>query len=152
MIAIGPDPARLDGAAEAVEPARIAAPDAGAETVERVVGDRERLVVIPEGRDRNDGSENLLLEDQHLVVALEHRRLDIKAAGKIARQFVARPARQHLRALLAADVDIGQYLLHLLGGRLRADHGGRIERIALDDRLDPLQGPLHEAVEDRFMN
>src|SRR6185369_16951192 len=84
VIAIGPDPARLDGAAEAVEPARIAAPDTGAETVERVVGDRERLVIILEGRDRNHRSENLLLEDAHLVVALEHRRLDIESARKVA--------------------------------------------------------------------
>src|SRR5712691_7449047 len=86
MIAIGPDAARLDGAAEAIEPARIAAPDTGTEAVERVVGDRERLVVIPEGRDRNHRPENFLLEDSHLVVALEHRRLDIEAAGKIAWQ------------------------------------------------------------------
>ena len=86
MVAIGPDAAGLDGAAEAVEPARIPAPDTGAKTLERVVGDRERLVVIIEGGDRNDGSENLLLEHPHLVVALEHRRLDIEAAGKIARQ------------------------------------------------------------------
>ena len=46
VVAIGPDPARLDGAAEPVQPAGIAAPDTGAETVERVVGDRQRLVVV----------------------------------------------------------------------------------------------------------
>src|SRR3954452_17337021 len=135
-----------------IEPARIAAPDTGAETVERVVGDRERLVVVLEGGDRDDRSENLLLEDAHLVVALEHRGLDIEATGKVTRQVVAYPARQDLRALLAADIDIGQDLLHLLGGRLRADHGGRIQRIALDDRLNPLQGPLHEAVKYLFVD
>src|SRR3954469_18822429 len=107
MVAIGPDAACLDGAAETIEPARIAAPDTGAETVERVVGDRERLVVILEGGDRDDRSENLLLEDAHLVVALEHRGLDVETTGKVTRQVVAHPARQHLRALLAADVDIG---------------------------------------------
>src|SRR6185436_6028659 len=106
MVAIGPDAACLDGAAETIEPARIAAPDTGAETVERVVGDRKRFVVILEGRDRNHRSENLLLEDAHLVVALEHRRLDIEAAGKVARQKIARSAGQYLGALLAADVDI----------------------------------------------
>src|SRR6185295_19981732 len=104
VVAIGPDPARLDGAAETIEPARIAAPDTGAETVERVVGDRERLVVVLEGGDRDDRSENLLLEDAHLVVALEHRRLDIEATRKVARQQIARSAGQHLGALLPADV------------------------------------------------
>jgi hypothetical protein len=103
-----------------------------------VVGNRQCLVVILEGRDRNDGSEDFLLEDAHLVVALKHRRLDIEAAGKIARQFVPRTAGQDLRAFLAADVDIGQDLFELLGRGLRADHGRRIERIALHDRLDAL--------------
>src|SRR5258708_37458427 len=40
VIAVGPHPARLDGAAETVEPVGVTAPDACAEAVQRVVGDR----------------------------------------------------------------------------------------------------------------
>src|SRR5450759_2597521 len=40
VITIGPDAARLYGAAEAVEPVGITAPDTRAEPIERVVGDR----------------------------------------------------------------------------------------------------------------
>jgi hypothetical protein len=38
MVPIGPDPARLDGASEVEEPARIPAPDTGAEAIEHIVG------------------------------------------------------------------------------------------------------------------
>src|SRR5580693_3683695 len=43
VVAVGPHPARLDGAAEAVAAVDVAAPDPGAQAVEGVVGDRERL-------------------------------------------------------------------------------------------------------------
>ena len=62
------------------------------------------------------------------------------------------PPGQHFRAFLSADVEVGEDLLHLLGGSLRAEHRGRIERIALHDRLDPLDRPLHEAVVDAFVD
>src|SRR5947207_4836976 len=52
VIAVGPDAARLDGAAEAVKPVGIAAPDTRAQAVQRVVGDRQCLVIVLEGRHR----------------------------------------------------------------------------------------------------
>ena len=48
VVAVGPDAAGLDGAAEAVGARAVAGPDAGAEAVERVVGDGERFVVVLE--------------------------------------------------------------------------------------------------------
>src|SRR5881275_2005750 len=39
MIAVGPDPTRLDRPAEAIAAIGVATPDAGAEAIERVVGD-----------------------------------------------------------------------------------------------------------------
>ena len=123
MVAVGPDPAGLDGPAEAVAAVGIATPDAGSQAIERVVGDRERFVIGLEGRDRDDGTKDLLLEDSHLVVALEHRRLDVEAAGKIAAELGTTAAGQHLGALLLADVDIGEDLGELLARCLRADHG-----------------------------
>src|SRR5215469_592300 len=44
VIAIGPDAAGLDAAAEAIGPVDIAGPNTGAEAVERVVGKREGFV------------------------------------------------------------------------------------------------------------
>ena len=152
VVAVGPDPARLDAAAEAVGAVHVAGPDAGAEAVERVVGDRQRLGVVLEGRDREDRPEDLLLEDPHLVMALEHRRLDVEALAEVARQVVASAAGEQLGAFLAADVDVAQDLLQLLARGLRADHRRRIERVALDDRLGPGDRPLHEAVIDRLVD
>src|SRR5581483_8260020 len=100
VIAVGPHAARLDGAAEAIATVDVAAPDAGPKAVERVIGDRERLLVGLEGRDRHYRSEDLLLEHAHLVVALEHGGLDVIAAAEIARQRVALATGENLGAFL----------------------------------------------------
>src|SRR3984957_17919405 len=152
MEAVCPDATGLDRAAEAVAAVRVPAPYASAEAVERIDGDRERLFVGLERRHRNHRAEDLLLEDAHLVVAPEHRRLHVIAACILALEHVALAADQDLRAFLPADVDIGKHLLELLGGGLRADHRRRIEGAALHDRVDALQRPLHEAVVDRLLD
>src|SRR6202044_4040740 len=69
VVAIGPPPAGLDGAAETVAAVGVAAPDAGPEAVESVVGDRERFLVRLERRHRDHRAADLLLDDAHLVVA-----------------------------------------------------------------------------------
>src|SRR4029077_19595593 len=69
VVAIGPDAAGLDRAAESVAAIGVAAPDAGAKAVERVVGDRERFLVGLERGHRDDRAEDLFLEDAHLIVA-----------------------------------------------------------------------------------
>ena len=40
----------------------------------------------------------------------------------------------------------------MMAGYLRADHGGGIQRAALPDGADTLQGALHKAVVDTFLN
>src|SRR5579863_1039648 len=61
MVAIGPDAAGLDRAAKSIGVGAVTGPDAGAKAIERVVGDRQRIVLVLEFRHRNHGSENLLL-------------------------------------------------------------------------------------------
>src|SRR5580704_14327801 len=77
VVAIGPHASRLDAAAQAVCKIDVARPHTGPEAVERVVGDFERLLGRVESRHRHHRPEDLLLEDAHLVVALEHSRLDV---------------------------------------------------------------------------
>src|SRR3974390_3719866 len=50
VIAVRPHPPGLDRATEAVAATSVAAPHAGTEAVQRVVGDRERFLVGLEGR------------------------------------------------------------------------------------------------------
>src|ERR1700691_2397750 len=52
MVAIGPDPAGLDTAAETICGVQIAGPDACAQSVQRVVGDFQRLLGCIEHRYR----------------------------------------------------------------------------------------------------
>jgi len=61
-------------------------------------------------------------------------------------------AREDLGALLPPDVEIGQDLFELLAGGLRADHGVRVERVALDDRLDAFERAFDEPIVDGFLN
>src|SRR5664279_5449221 len=84
VVAVRPDPAGLDLAAHLVGPVPVAGPDPGAQAVEGVVGDRQRLLVVLEGGDRQHRAEDLLLEHPHLVVALEHSRLVEVAGGEVA--------------------------------------------------------------------
>ena len=84
VVAVGPDAAGLDAAPHPVGGVAVAGPDAGAEPVERVVGDVERLGLVLERGHRHDRTEDLLLEDPHLVVPLEDGGLHVVAAGQVA--------------------------------------------------------------------
>src|SRR5262245_46155432 len=54
VVAVGPHPAGLDGPAGPVGGGAVPGPDAGAEAVQRVVGDLDRVGEIGERRDRDD--------------------------------------------------------------------------------------------------
>src|SRR3984885_3786567 len=77
VIAVRPDTTRLDTAAHLVRPGAVPGPDTGAQPVEGVIRDRQRVRVVGEGGDRKYGTEDLLLEHPHLVVALEYCRLEV---------------------------------------------------------------------------
>src|SRR3990172_704825 len=145
VIAVRPDPAGANAAAHAVGGVHVPGPHAGAEPVQGVVGDGERVRLVLEGRHRHHRPEDLLLEDPHAVVALEDGRLDVVAALDLSVEPGAVAAREQLRALLLADVDVGEDLLELLLGRLRADHRLGVERAPLPDALHPLERAFDEA-------
>src|SRR6218665_1049789 len=63
VVGVEPDHARLDLLRERVGALQVVRPDVGGEAVLRVVREGERLGVVVERRDRNDGPEDLLLED-----------------------------------------------------------------------------------------
>src|ERR1700683_1434465 len=152
MVAVGPHPTRLDGAAEAVAAVGVAAPDSGAEAVEGVVGDRQGFGLVLEGSHRHHRPEDLLLKHAHLVVALEHGRPNVVAAGEVVLKLGLSAADQDLGALLTTDVEIAENLLQLFAGGLGPDHGRRIQRIALDDRGHTLECALYEPLIDAFLN
>jgi len=85
-------------------------------------------------------------------VAGKHRRLHVIALGQLAVELGLLAAGEQFRPFLLADVDIGQDLLELIVRRLRPDHGGRIERIALLDLVHARDRLLHELVVDRALH
>src|SRR5579863_8378433 len=79
VVAVGPYAPGLNPAAQTIRGRSVAAPHAGAQTVLRVVGDLDCLVERLERRHRNDGAEDLFLEDAHLIVPVENRGLHVVA-------------------------------------------------------------------------
>ena len=77
--------------------------------------------LVLERRHGEHRAEDLLLEDPHVVVALEDGRLEVVAALELAAEVRALAADQELRALLEADLDVALDLLELRRRDLRAD-------------------------------
>ena len=67
-----------------MSPLDVARPDGAGKSVARVVGDRNRLLLVVEFDHRCDPAEDLLLRDAHAVVdAVEDRRPEEVAAGGV---------------------------------------------------------------------
>src|SRR5450631_4037533 len=94
VITVGPHTTGLDRAAHPERAAAVTSPHAGTEPVQRVVGDLQRLLLITERRHREHRPEDLLLEHPHLVMALQHRRLEVVAAGQFLADLRATAADQ----------------------------------------------------------
>src|SRR3989344_1142966 len=152
VIAVGPDPAGLNRAAQPVSSVAVAGPDTSTQAVGGVVGDRDRFLDRLEGRHRQDRTEDLLLEDAHVVLAHEHRRLYEIALVQVTPGQRARTAGQALRALGLADVDIAKDLVELVLGGLGADLGRGGEWIAPAGGGDARDRPPHEPIKDRFVH
>ena len=84
VIGVDPDPSGLDVLTGFVGDVGVTAPDAGPESVDRVVRDRDCFAIVLERCDGHHRAEDLLLEHPHVVGALEDGRLDEVAAGELA--------------------------------------------------------------------
>src|SRR5699024_1513872 len=131
VIVVHPHATGLDGAAGAVDGVLLPRPHTGAQPVQGVVRDRDRLVVAVEPRQREHRTEDLLLEDPHRVVALEERGGDVVAAGEVAAEIGALAAGEPLRALLRAGVEAGGVRAQLVAAGLRGARRVGVRRVAL---------------------
>ncbi|MFT5615868.1 MAG: hypothetical protein ACI8Q6_003159 [Granulosicoccus sp.] len=84
----------------------VTRPNPGTMTINSVIGNRQRLGL--KCGDRHNWTQKFLLENPHLVVAFQDRRLDIDTLG----QFTVEPGRvatnQHFGTFFAANGEIGQ--------------------------------------------
>src|SRR6188768_1059919 len=131
VVAVRPHAPGLDAAAHAERLARVPRPHARAEAVERVVRDLERVVLALERRHREHRAEDLLLEDPHLVPALEDGRLEVVAILQLAAEVRRLAADQELCALVEADPDVALDLVELRRRDLGAELRVEMERMTL---------------------
>src|SRR5262249_43746495 len=132
-VAIGVDPDRA-GAGLLRKPlhaAHVGAPDAGGEAVGGAVSDAQRIGLVLELDHADDGTEDLLLRDPHLVRDIG----EYRGADEIAAVADARAAGGELRAFVLADLDIVEDRAHLLLGDHGPERGGAIGGIANPQRL-----------------
>src|SRR5579862_435515 len=143
----GPGAQRARDAAGALE---VAAPDVAVEAVLGVVRERDRLGLVAERDRADDGPEDLVSGDGHLVAdAGEERRLDVPAARQVRGAAAAAGER---RALAHAVGDVALDAVALRGRHERADDGVRIARVA---DLEPRRRggePRGELVVDRRLD
>ncbi|MNK86103.1 hypothetical protein D3C87_1060060 [compost metagenome] len=152
VVAVGPHPPGLDRPAHAVGAVDVAGPQAGAEAELAVVGNRQGFGFVLEGGDTHHRAEDFFLEHAHLVVALEQGRLDVVTAGQVALQSFGRATGEQLGALLLGNGQVREDLVVLLLGRLGADHGLGVQRVAALDLDDLLHHLGHERLVDRLLH
>ncbi len=145
------EPARSDFAtACALLTSRVHRP--GAEAERGGVGALDQLVHVLEGDRGDDGTEDLLLRDAHVVLhAREHGRRDEEALRQRAFGGTA-TAGERLRAFLLADVEITGDALELLLGNERADLCIGIETVADLQLLAELGDAADELLVDRLLD
>src|SRR6185503_3459855 len=129
---------------EAVHGFQIVRPDARAQAVRRVVGERRDLVEVVETLRYEHGAENFLLHDAH-------RALDVGHDGRL---HVEAPMRRRVaagddgRALVAAGLDVADDAFLLLARHERAHLRARIEARSELDRLRRAADAFDDAIED----
>ena len=141
VVLVDPHATSLNGAPGTVGGVAVARPHTGTESVDGVVGDGDGLIKILKGSYRQDGAEDLLLEDTHVVGAFEHGGFDVEAVFQPG-DSVDAAAGKYLGAFFWAEFEVGLDLVHLLDGCLRTHLDIGVERVAGFDLLDAFDACL----------
>ncbi|KAJ6443171.1 WD40 repeat-like domain-containingprotein [Purpureocillium lavendulum] len=151
LAAVDPDHAGLDLGGDAMSTLEVLGEDGGAKAVRRVVGPADGLCFVAEPADDDNGAEDFLLEDAHLVLDLgEDGRLDEEALGVDVERLATG---NNLGALGLADLDVVQHPLVLSLGYLRALVRLGVPLVAdTADRLGGLRKLLDELVVDAVLD
>src|SRR6266516_1947186 len=83
VIAVGPDAARMQPAPPPIGRMDASRPYGRPQPVQRVIANVDRFLLVFEGRNGDHGAKDFLLENAHLVVPLEDRRLHVVTAGDV---------------------------------------------------------------------
>ena len=151
-VGVDVDRARAERLRHADGAADILRPDARREAVDHVVADLDRVRLVLELDHGEDGAEDLLLRDAHVVAhVLEDRRLhELAARQPLAGGRAA--AHDERRSFRFRDIDVVEDLLVLLRRRHRPDIGVRQHRVADLRRLRERQQAVEELVLHRALD
>src|SRR5437588_362409 len=120
---------------------RISGIDDGRQAVVRVVGERDRFVLVRERLKGEDGAEHLVSQDLGAGWCVDEQRRPVVEAAEL----LVRPAAQdRLRSVLLCPADEPVHPLEVLPGDQGADGGVVPARIPLDEGC----GPVDEAIEE----
>src|ERR1700730_16819273 len=113
VITVDPNAAGPNLPSEAIATVCVAAPSSRPQSVSRVIGDGESLVLVAERSYGQNRSKDFLLKDPHFIIAAEYGRLDIVTIRKISRQGGSLAASKQFSAFLLSNLDVLQNLLLL---------------------------------------
>ena len=114
MVAVGPNPARLNASADPIGSAAVTGPDTRTQSIEGVVSETECFLLILECGDRNDGTKDFFLEDPHPVMTFNDGGFDVIAALELPCENVSFTANEAASTFLPTDIEVGQNLFDLL--------------------------------------
>ncbi len=97
VIAVSPYAPGLNAPSHFIGQITVAAPDARPQAIWRVVGNLQRLLHRFEGGHGQHRSENFLLENAHVVLTKQDRRLKVVPFLQIAHQHLTATAGQNIR-------------------------------------------------------
>src|SRR5260370_28323711 len=112
----------------------------------RVIGDPDRIFLVFIGDDGQDGAENLLPGNGHVVLHIDKHSGLYEVTG-LKPFWMAFAADQHVRALVNAFADVGLHPLVLLLAHHRADCGLGIGRITDRKFRNSVHDYSHDLVE-----
>ncbi len=150
MIGVQPENPGANLLEDAHAAENVTRPDRTGEAVRRVVRETQRVRLVVERNDDEDGPKNLLLRDASLVVDVgKDRRFDEAATRQ--RRILRNAAADQKPALALTYLDVVENLLLVLPGDERTHFRVAIERIPeLDARRFLRQGVQHPTVNGTF--
>src|SRR5450755_827356 len=152
MIVVDPNGSMPKSPGNPLAAAGVTGPHRAGQAVDRVIADRNGLVLGAEPLDRQDRTEDLLLDDPHLPAAVGEDGRSEEEAGSQLRLGRAHAARDEPGTLLTPDPDIALDLGQVLGRDERAGLGSLGPAVAQPDLLRPAGNLGHECVVDRVLH
>ena len=152
VITVGPHAPSLYAAPHLIGQITVAAPDARAQAILRIVRQLQRFFHRFEGGHRQHRAKNLLLEHPHIVLTKQNRRFEVVAVFQFTFQQLAPPACEHVSALFFTDINVVEDGFQLPVRNLRAHLRHAVERVTATNAFDTADGAFHKAFVDRFLH